>query len=87
MVASFRVKLCSTLLENLLVFFLGDQPITGADGDIIAPIVQAPITNRVEISRLSEVEAHELSELINAGKLKNPLTLIDWQSIQPNALK
>jgi SecD/SecF fusion protein len=79
-------EITQRLIGKPMGMFLGDEAITGADGNIIAPIILDPITTEVEITGLDEVDARQLQNLINAGTLKIPLILIDLQSIPPTKL-
>ena len=49
----------------------------------IAPIVEAVITDRGQISGLSRNEASELSKQLNAGRLPVPLEIIYEQNVSP----
>ncbi|HEX7475478.1 MAG TPA: protein translocase subunit SecD [Dehalococcoidales bacterium] len=69
-------QITQRLLNKPLGIFSGDQPLTGADGHIIAPTVQAQITTSGEITGLSQADATQMSKLLNAGRLQVPLTLM-----------
>ncbi len=72
------------LLNKPLGIFEGSgvdaQPLLGDDGQAIAPIVNAVITDSGEITGLSLKEATMLSEQLNAGRLPVPLTIDGSQS-------
>ncbi len=74
--ATLSAEITQRLLQKPLGIFSGSQPLTGADGHIIAPTVQQQITNTGEITGLSQQDATQLSKLLNAGRLQVPLTLI-----------
>lgn len=59
------------------------QPLLGDDNQPIAPIVQAVITDKGEITGLSLKEATELSKQLNAGRLPVPLKLIGELNVDP----
>jgi preprotein translocase subunit SecD len=66
-------QITTRLLGKPLAIFLGDEPLRGADGQIIAPTVNAVITDKGEIEGLSLADADELSRLLNAGRIPVPL--------------
>jgi preprotein translocase subunit SecD len=66
-------QISTRLRGKPLAIFLGDEPLRGEDGQIIAPIVQAVITDRGQITGLSLVDAQELSRVLNAGRIDVPL--------------
>jgi preprotein translocase subunit SecD len=66
-------QISTRLMGKPLAIFLGDEPLRGEDGQIIAPIVQAVITDRGQITGLSLVDAQELSRVLNAGRIDVPL--------------
>jgi preprotein translocase subunit SecD len=69
-------EITQRLLQQPLGIFSGDKALTGADGHIIAPTVQAQITTSGEITNLNQKDASTLSKLLNAGRLQAPLNLI-----------
>lgn len=66
-------QISTRLLGKPLAIFLGDEPLRGEDGQIIAPTVQAVIEDRGQITGLSLVDAQELSHVLNAGRIDVPL--------------
>jgi len=71
------------LLHKPLGIFLSGEHLLGADGQPIAPIVEAVITTSGIITGLTESEAIELSKLLNAGIIPIPLNPIYEQTISP----
>ncbi len=74
-------QITQRLIQKPLGIFFGDQPLMGADGHIIAPTVQAQITDEGEVTGLDVVDAKQLAKLMNAGSIPVPLTLIEKQKI------
>lgn len=66
-------QITTRLLHKPLAIFLGAEPLRGQDGQIIAPTVNAVITDKGEIEGLSLADANELSRLLNAGRIPVPL--------------
>ena len=66
-------QISTRLLEKPLAIFLGDEPLRGEDGHIIAPTVEAVIEDEGQITGLSLVDAQELSRVLNAGRIDVPL--------------
>jgi len=67
-------QISTRLLGKQLAIFLGDEPLRGEDGNIIAPEVKSVIEDRGQIEQLrSYAEAQELSRLLNAGRIDVPL--------------
>jgi preprotein translocase subunit SecD len=66
-------QISTRLLGKPLAIFLGDEPLRGQDGHIIAPTVQAVITDKGQIEGLSLADAQELSLVLNAGRIDVPL--------------
>jgi len=77
-------QISTRLLGKPLAIFLGDEPLTGEDGRIIAPTVQAVIEDRGQITGLSLVDAQDLSQVLNAGRIKVPLGRWAEGEFQPN---
>jgi len=71
--AQLSKQITTRLLNKPLAIYLGDEPLKGEDGHIIAPIVRAVITDRGQIEGLSLADARELSLLLNAGRIDVPL--------------
>ena len=66
-------QISTRLLGKPLAIFLGDEPLRGEDGHIIAPTVQAVIEEKGQIEGLSLADAQELSLVLNAGRIDVPL--------------
>jgi len=66
-------QISTRLIGKQLAIFLGDEPLRGEDGGIIAPKVEEVITDKGQIRGLSFVDAQELSRLLNAGRIDVPL--------------
>ncbi len=71
--AQLSKQITTRLLGKPLAIFLGDEPLRGEDGQIIAPTVQAVIEDRGQITGLSLADAQELSRLLDAGRISVPL--------------
>jgi len=66
-------QISTRLLGKRLAIFLGDEPLRGEDGLIIAPRVDAEIEDKGQIEGLNLVDAQELSRVLNAGRIDVPL--------------
>jgi len=66
-------QISTRLLGKPLAIFLGDEPLRGEDGHIIAPKIQAVIEDKGQITGLNLVDAQELSRVLNAGRIDVPL--------------
>jgi preprotein translocase subunit SecD len=66
-------QISTRLIDKPLAIFLGDEPLLGEDGHIIAPVVRAVISDKGQIEGLSLVDAQELSRVLNAGRIPVPL--------------
>ena len=77
-------QISTRLLGKPLAIFLGDEPLTGEDGRIIAPTVQAVIEDKGQITGLSLVDAQDLSQVLNAGRIDVPLGRWANGEFQPN---
>lgn len=71
--AQLSKQITTRLLEKQLAIYLGDEPLRGEDGHIIAPVVRAVIEDKGQIEGLSLADAQELSKLLNAGRIDVPL--------------
>jgi preprotein translocase subunit SecD len=71
--AQLSKQITTRLLGKQLAIYLGDEPLRGADGHIIAPTVQAVIEDKGQIEKLSVADANELKNLLNAGRIPVPL--------------
>jgi preprotein translocase subunit SecD len=74
--AQLSKQITTRLLGKQLAIYLGDEPLRGEDGHIIAPVVQAVIEDKGQIEGLSLADADELSLLLNAGRM--PVSLGRW---------
>jgi len=66
-------QISTRLIGKPLAIFLGDEPLRGEDGLIIAPRVDAVIEDKGQITGLNLVDAQELSRVLNAGRIDVPL--------------
>jgi preprotein translocase subunit SecD len=66
-------QISTRLIGKRLAIYLGDEPLRGEDGHIIAPEVRAVIEDRGQIEGLSLVDAQDLSRVLNAGRIDVPL--------------
>jgi len=66
-------QISTRLIGKPLAIYLGDEPLRGEDGDIIAPRVDEVIEDRGQIRGLNLVDAQELSRVLNAGRIDVPL--------------
>ncbi|MFO7712765.1 MAG: protein translocase subunit SecD, partial [Dehalococcoidia bacterium] len=66
-------QITGRLIGEQLAIFLGDQPLEGEDGSIIAPVVRDVIRDSGVIEGLSLVDAQRLSAFLNAGRIDVPL--------------
>ncbi len=76
-------EITGRLIGEPLGIFLSGEPLLGDDGQLIAPIVRAKISESGQIEGLSLNEAQELSRLLNAGRIPLPLTPIYDQTVSP----
>ncbi len=76
-------QITQRMLNQPLGIFSGDGALTGDDDEPIAPIIRAQITERGIIEGLSQQEATQLSQLLNAGRIAVPLTPIYEQTVSP----
>ena len=66
-------QITSRLIGKQMAIYLGDKELRGEDGNIIAPVVQEVIEESGQITGLSLVDAQDLSDLLNAGRINVPL--------------
>ena len=71
--AQLSKQITTRLIGKQMAIYLGDEPLKGEDGRIIAPVVQSVIEDKGQIEGLSLVDAQELSRLLNAGRIDVPL--------------
>jgi len=64
-----------------MAFFLDNEPIRGADGRIIAPLVQSQISDRGEITGLSLGDARSLATLLRTGAFPVPLKVVQQEEV------
>jgi preprotein translocase subunit SecD len=76
-------QVTTRLLGKNLGIFEGDEPLKGVDGTLIAPVVNAVITNSGIIEGLSRQDALQLSAQLNAGRLPVPLKIIYEETVSP----
>jgi preprotein translocase subunit SecD len=76
-------QITQRLIGQPLGIFSGDEALKGDDGLPIAPTVQAQITTSGIIEGLSQAEATQLSQLLNAGRIEVPLSPIYEQTVSP----
>jgi protein-export membrane protein SecD len=85
--AQISKEVTTRLLNKPLGIFEGSgedaQPLLGDNGQAIAPVVNAVITDSGEITGLSLAEATDLSKQLNAGRLPVPLKLIGEVNVDP----
>jgi preprotein translocase subunit SecD len=79
--AKLSQQITSRLIGKPLAIFLGDQPLLGEDGNIIAPIVRAVITTSGQIEGLSLADANYLRDVLNAGRIPVPLGSYDENGV------
>jgi len=66
-------QISTRLIGKPLAIYLGDEPLRGEDGSIIAPKVNEVIEDKGQITGLNLVDAQELSRVLNAGRIDVPL--------------
>ena len=71
--AQLSKQITTRLLNKQLAIYLGDEPLRGEDGHVIAPVVRAVIEDKGQIEGLSLADATELKDLLNAGRIDVPL--------------
>jgi preprotein translocase subunit SecD len=81
--SEISAQVTGRLIGQPLAIYLSGEPLLGDNGQPIAPIVQSQITDRGQIDGLSLNEATQLSQLLNAGRIPVPLTLIYQQTVSP----
>jgi preprotein translocase subunit SecD len=64
-----------------MAFFLDGVPVTGADGNIIAPYVQQQLSENGVISGLDLGDATTLSKLLRTGAFPVPLTVVQQEEV------
>jgi preprotein translocase subunit SecD len=81
--SEISAQVTQRLIGQPLAIFLSGEPLLGDNGQPIAPIVRSQITDRGQIEGLSYNEATQLSQLLNAGRIPVPLSLIYQQTVSP----
>jgi preprotein translocase subunit SecD len=71
--AQLSKQITTRLLNKQLAIYLGDEPLRGEDGHMIAPVVKAVIEDKGQVEGLSLADATELKDLLNAGRIDIPL--------------
>jgi preprotein translocase subunit SecD len=71
--AQLSKQITTRLLGKHLAIYLGDEPLRGEDGRIIAPEIKSVIEDKGQIENLSLADAIELKDLLNAGRIDVPL--------------
>ncbi len=71
--AKLSEQITTRLINKPLAIYLGDEPLRGEDGQMIAPVVRAVIKDKGQIEGLSFADATELKDLLNAGRIDVPL--------------
>ena len=66
-------QITTRLRDKQLAIFLGDEPLEGEDGHIIAPVVRDVIVDEGVIEGLPLRDAERLSRFLNAGRIDVPL--------------
>jgi preprotein translocase subunit SecD len=64
-----------------LAFFLDGEPIRGADGRVIAPLVQGQIADQGQITGLSLGDARTLEKLLRTGAFPVPLRPVQVEDV------
>ncbi len=78
-------QITGRLIDEPLAIFLGDEPLEGEDGNIIAPIVRDVIRDRGVIEGLSLADAETLMRFLNAGRIDVPLGR--WAEEEPDVFE
>ena len=76
-------QITERLIGKPLGIYLSGEPLLGDDGIPIAPIIRSKIAPRGQIEGLSLVEAQEIAQLLNAGRIPIPLSPIYEQTVSP----
>jgi len=71
--AQLSKQITTRLLGKYMAIYLGNEPLRGEDGRIIAPEVKGVIEDKGQIENLSLTDAQELRRLLNAGRIDVPL--------------
>jgi preprotein translocase subunit SecD len=76
-----RLAPTSTTPGQRLAFFLDGEPITTADGHVDAPVVQAIISDKGQITNMKLDEAQNLVKLLKAGAFPVPLKVVQSENV------
>jgi preprotein translocase subunit SecD len=71
--AELSEQITTRLLGKPLAIYVGDEPLRGEDGQIIAPTVMAVMEDKGQIEGLTLADATELGDFLNAGRIGVPL--------------
>jgi preprotein translocase subunit SecD len=82
--AQLSEQITTRLLNKQLAIFLGDEPLRGEDGHMIAPVVRAVISDKGQIEGLSLADATVLKDLLNAGRIDVPLGRWENSQFEPS---
>jgi len=77
-------QISTRLIGKPLAIYLGDEPLRGEDGRIIAPTVDEVIEDKGQIRGLSLVDAQELARVLNAGRIDVPLGRLADGEFEPS---
>ena len=74
-------QITGRLLKQPLAFFLDGEPIKTAAGHVDAPIVQAVISDKGQITGMKLDEAQNLTKLLKAGAFPVPLKVVQSENV------
>lgn len=74
-------QISERLLQKPIAFFLDGDPILTIDNHVDAPIVQAKITDRGQITGMSLTDANYLLKLLKAGAFPVPLKVVQSEDV------
>ena len=78
------LKQATTRLSNPpqpMAFFLDAEPLRGADGRVIAPLVQGVISDKGQITGLSTADVDTLAKQLRSGSFPVPLTVVQEDDV------
>ena len=67
--------------QSPMAFFLDGEPIRGANGVIVAPLVQSQISDQGTITGLSAADAEDLATLLRTGAFPVPLDIVQQEDV------
>ncbi len=79
--ANLLQQATTRLIGKPMAFFLDDQPIPGADGNIIAPTIQNTISDSGQITGLSLTDAQTLLKLLRAGAFPVKMNVVQEENV------